>query len=121
MTLLYEELTEKILAAFYTVYNEFGHGYLEKIYGNAMIIELEAMGLSVQAQVPRAVRYRGQVVGEHYLDLVVEGVVVVEIKATETVSPAHEAQLLNYLRATGNRVSLLQVFGKKPEIRRKVI
>ena len=121
MTLLYEELTEKILAAFYTVYNEFGYGYLEKIFENAMIIELEMMGLSVQAQLPSDVYYRWQVVGEHFLDLVVEGVVVVEIKAAESVSLAHEAQLLNYLRATGNRVGLLLVFGKKPEFRRKVI
>lgn len=121
MALLYEGTTDKIIAAFYNVYNEFGYGFLEKLYEKAMIIELEAMGLSVECQVPKDVRYRGHIIGEHRLDLVVEGVVVVEIKAAETIVAAHEAQLLNYLRVTGHRVGLLLNFGRKPEIRRKVL
>lgn len=119
MSLLHEEITEKIIAAFYAVNNELGHGFLEKIYENALIIELQTMGLEVKAQVPVSVKYRGQVVGEHFLDLLVEGKVVVEIKAAESLVPAHEAQLINYLRATSLRVGLLLNFGKKPEFRRK--
>ncbi len=119
MGLLYEDVTEKIIAAFYTVNNELGHGFLEKIYENALIIELRSMGLDVKAQVPVAVKYRGQVVGDHQIDLLVEGKVVVEIKAAQSLVPAHEAQLINYLRATGLRVGLLLNFGKIPELRRK--
>ena len=119
MSLLYEDITEKIIAAFFAVNNELGHGFLEKIYENALIIELQTMGLQVRAQVPATVRYHGHIVGEHYLDLVVEDKVVVEIKAAESIVSAHEAQLINYLRATEMRVGLLLNFGKKPEFRRK--
>lgn len=120
MSLLHEEITDKILAAFYNVYNELGYGFLEKIYENAIVIELTSMGLEVQTQVPVTVRYRGQVVGEHQLDLLVDGKIVIELKAAESIASAHEAQLINYLRATGLKLGLLLNFGKKPEFRRKV-
>lgn len=121
MALLHEETTEKILGAFYEVYNTLGYGFLEKYYEKALIIELERLGLEVRTQVPVQVHYKGVFLGDHFLDLVVDDKVIVEIKAVELLVPAHEAQLLNYLRATGMRVGLLVNFGRRPEFRRKVL
>src|SRR5262252_1834016 len=114
------KLTESIIKAFYKVYNNLGHGFLEKVYENALVIELQSMGLSASQQ--RAVRifYNGQVVGNYFADLVVEELVIVELKAAAAIDKAHEAQLLNYLRATEMEVGLLLNFGLKPEFRRKV-
>jgi len=118
--LKHSELTESIIKAFYKVYNNLGHGFLEKVYENALVIELQSMGLSASQQ--RAVRifYNGQVVGNYFADLVVEELVIVELKAAAAIDKAHEAQLLNYLRATEMEVGLLLNFGLKPEFRRKV-
>ena len=118
--LKHSELTESIIKAFYKVYNNLGHGFLEKVYENALVIELQTMGLSASQQ--RAVRifYNGQVVGNYFADLVVEELVIVELKAAAAIDKAHEAQLLNYLRATEMEVGLLLNFGLKPEFRRKV-
>lgn len=121
MSLMHEETTELVLKAFYEVYNTLGYGFLEKYYEKAMIVELHALGLSVAQQVPAQIFYKGQWLGDHILDLVVDGKIVVEIKAMETLTNAHDAQLLNYLRATGMHVGLLLNFGKKPEFRRKIL
>ncbi len=118
--LLYADLTEQILQAFYTVYNTLGYGFLEKVYENALALELRCLGLNVKQQAPIRVYYRGQVVGEYFADLVVEGKVILELKAVESIAPAHEAQLVNYLRATGIPVGLLLNFGPKPQFRRRV-
>ena len=118
--LLYADLTEQILQAFYTVYNTLGYGFLEKVYENALALELRRLGLNVKQQAPIRVYYRGQVVGEYFADLVVEGKVILELKAVESIAPAHEAQLVNYLRATGIPVGLLLNFGPKPQFRRRV-
>jgi GxxExxY protein len=111
----HSEITEKILAAFYKVYNTLGYGFLEKVYENALAIELRGMGLRVVQQEPITVYYDGQVVGEYFADLTVEGRVLVEIKAARDLVAENEAQLLNYLKATPYEVGLLLNFGPKPQ------
>lgn len=113
-------LTDKIIRAFYTVYNTLGYGFLEKVYENALLIELRNCGLAAVAQYPVDVYYEEERVGIYFADILVENAVIVELKACEEISPAHEAQLTNYLRATPMEVGLLLNFGKKPEIKRRV-
>ncbi len=114
------DITGRTLRAFYTVYNTLGFGFLEKVYERAMIIELQRVGLHGRSQVPLKVHYFGQDVGDYFADLIIENVLVVELKAAESLSPEHEAQLLNYLRATDIEYGLLLNFGKTPQIKRKV-
>ncbi len=114
------EITDKILHAFYkVVYPQLGYGFLEKVYENALVIALTAMGLKAQQQVKITVYFQEQVVGEYFADLLVEDVVIVEIKAVSRLLAEHEAQLLNYLRATSYEVGLLLNFGPKPQFIRK--
>lgn len=116
----HKELTEKIIKAFYTVYNTLGYGFLEKVYVNALILELQKMGLEVAHNVQIQVYYVGQIVGEYFADLIVANAVILEIKAAEALASEHEAQLLNYLKATPYEVGLLLNFGPKPQIKRKI-
>lgn len=119
--LKHKEITDKILYAFFkVVYPALGFGFLEKVYENAMVIALREMGLKVEQQVKIVVYFAGQIVGEYYADLVVEGCVVVELKAVQTLLEEHDAQLLNYLRATEYEVGILLNFGPQPRFRRKV-
>jgi GxxExxY protein len=118
--MLHEELTEKIIAAFYKVYNTLGYGFLEKVYERAMCIELEKMGLEFENQKPIRVFYDGQNVGDFAADIVVEELVIAELKALEFLREDDEFQLINYLKATEMEVGLLFNFGKKPEFRRKI-
>ncbi len=120
MKLLHQDLTDEILSAFYDVYNELGYGFLEKVYQNSLYFELIARGFEVVAQKKIKVYYLGREVGEYYSDLVVENVVILELKAAETIVNEHVAQLLNYLRASDMEVGLVLNFGKKPEFARKV-
>ncbi|HEY6171948.1 MAG TPA: GxxExxY protein [Candidatus Kapabacteria bacterium] len=113
-------ITDKILRAYYTVYNQLGYGFLEKVYENALIIELRKEGLFVERQKPISVYYDNIIVGEYYADLVVDNSVIIELKAAEGLIPEHEAQLLNYLKATKIEVGLLLNFGPKAQFRRKV-
>jgi GxxExxY protein len=115
-----KELTEKIIGIFYKVFNALGYGFLEKVYENAMIIELERERVPVISQAPIKVSYEGKVVGEYFADMLVDGKVIVEIKAGHSLAPEHEAQLLNYLKATDAEVGLLLNFGPKPQVKRKV-
>jgi len=115
----YKELTHKIILVFYRVYNKLGYGFLEKVYENAMMIECRKEGISAVAQSPIKVFYENEVIGEYYADLLVENKIVVEIKAVKSLAEDHEAQLLNYLKATDIEVRLLLNFGPKPEIKRK--
>jgi GxxExxY protein len=116
----HQELTDRIICCFYTVYNQLGYGFLEKVYENAMLIELMKAGLKVRAQAPIVVKYGGLTVGEYQADLLIEELVIVELKATRTLAAEHQAQLLNYLRATKVEVGLLLNFGPKAEIKRLV-
>jgi len=93
-------ITEKILEAFFRVYNVLGYGFLEKVYENALLIELKKLGLPAVAQLPIRVFYDNMVVGEYFADLLVDNAIIIEIKAAKTIIPEHEAQLLNYLKAT---------------------
>lgn len=114
------ETTERIIKAFFKVYNTLGYGFLEKVYEKAMFIELRAMDLFVEKQKQIKVQYEGKEVGEYYADLIVANCVIVELKAAESLCEEHEFQLINYLKATEIEVGLLLNFGKKPELKRKV-
>lgn len=115
----HKDLSEKIIKAFYTVYNTLGYGFLEKVYRNAMTIEIQKLGLNVVPESKITVYYQNQIVGEYFADLVVEDTIIVELKATSTLSEDHKAQLLNYLKATSYEVGLLFNFGPKAEFARK--
>jgi len=117
---LHQDLTEKIIKAYYNVYNELGYGFLEKVYENALMIELKSLGLNCEKQKPISVSFKGYNVGEYFADIIVENKVIVELKAAEGLVEEHEAQLLNYLRATEIEVGLLFNFGKKPQFKRKI-
>ncbi|MBN2389151.1 MAG: GxxExxY protein [Anaerolineae bacterium] len=106
-----EGLTEKIIGCAFKMHNTLGPGYLEKVYENAMCIELAKQGLQVRQQQPVTVRYEGQVVGEYLVDLWVEDRIIVELKAVQALTKAHEAQVVNYLTATGTDIGLLINFG----------
>ena len=113
-------ITKEIIGAFYSVYNSLGYGFLEKVYENALFIELKSLGLSVTKQERLKVYYENEEVGEYFADMVVDECVVVELKAADSLCKEHETQLINYLKATGIEVGLLLNFGKKPEFKRKV-
>jgi len=116
----HSELTDKIINAFYRVYNTLGYGFLEKVYENALVHELRKKGLKVVQQYPIKVKYDGVIVGDYYADLLVENLIIVELKSCEDIDPRHEAQLTNYLKATPIEVGLLLNFGPQPKIRRKI-
>ena len=115
------EITEKVIACIFEVSNRLGCGYLEKLYENAMLVELAHCGLKARAQEPLKIFYRGALIGEYFADLLVEDVVIVEIKAVKNLDEIHTAQCLNYLKGTGIKVCLLVNFAKpKVEIKRLV-
>jgi GxxExxY protein len=119
--MLHEGLTRQVIGAAYTVYNELGSGFLESVYEKCMAIELRDAGHDVLTQHPIKVQYKGHVVGEFFADLYIDGRVIAELKAVRTLLPVHEAQLVNYLRATGIDVGILLNFADaKVEVRRKL-
>ena len=120
MKLLHKELTQDIIKTFYDVYNELGWGFLEKVYQNALFLELKSRGFKVEAQKQIKVFYKNQFVGEYYEDIVVNDKIILELKAAETLIEVYEWQLLNYLKATNIEVGLLLNFGNKPQFKRKV-
>ncbi len=117
--MLHGEITQRIIRAFYDVYNTLGYGFLERVYENALKRELESSGMRVDQQVKIDVFYEGAQVGTYRADLVVEHSVIVEIKSSEGLRPEHAAQLTNYLRATRCEVGLLLNFGKRAEFERR--
>ena len=117
----HSEITGLILKAFFKVYNTLGYGFLEKVYENAMLIELRKLGLKCSNQLPVEVFYDNQVVGDYIADILVEELVIVELKAIEILAPIHEAILVNYLRGTELEVGLLLNFGPKPQYKRRVL
>lgn len=118
---LYSDLTEKIIGCAYRVFDKLGSGFLEKVYENALKIELEKNGLKVVQQYPIKVFYDGIPVGEYFADLLIEDKIILELKAATELSKAHETQLINYLRSTGYQVGILINFGDTLTIRRKVM
>ncbi|MGC9375775.1 MAG: GxxExxY protein [Bacteroidales bacterium] len=117
---LHKELSNKIIGAFYNVYNNLGFGFLEKVYENALLFELKKMHLKCEKQKPISVKYYGITVGEYFADIIVENKIIIELKATENICEEHELQLINYLKATEIEIGLLLNFGKKPEFKRKI-
>jgi GxxExxY protein len=118
--LKHEALTEKIIGIFYDVYNELGHGFLEAVYRNSMAIAFSECGLKSEQEVPVPVWFRGERIGLYRADLIVEHLVLVELKSARTLESCHEAQLLHYLRATEVEIGLLLNFGLRPQFRRLV-
>lgn len=116
----HSEITEKIIAAAYTVHKQLGYGFMEKVYKNALLIELENLPFKCKAEVPMQVFYQNRLVGEFFADIIVEDKVVVETKAVSKIDPMHEVQLVNYLKASNIEVGLLINFGKSVEIKRKI-
>jgi GxxExxY protein len=114
----HEDVTRRIIGAFFDVYNELGYGFLESVYREAMVVALEESGLQVEKEFVLEARFRGKVIGQFKADLIVNGCVIVELKATRELVSAHEAQTLNYLRAGVLEVALLFNFGPKPQVRR---
>jgi len=115
----YEKITGKIINCAYEVHNNLGYGFLEKVYENALLYELEKDQMKVEQQKPIEVYYDGQIVGEYFCDLLVENKVVVELKSVERIEKIHEVQVVNYLHATNKELGLLINFGKSVEVKRK--
>ena len=119
--MLREDLTDPTIGGFYDVYHELGPGFLESVYEGAMVVALRLRGLHAERQVPAVVRYAGEPVGKFFADLVVENAILLELKACRAIDPAHEAQVVNYLRATRLEVGLILHFGPKPAVRRLIL
>ena len=117
---LHNKLTNIIIRAFFSVYNELGFGFLENVYQNALFLELLNNQLKVEAQKVIKVYYKENIVGNYKADLIVNDIIIVELKAVEYLVEEHELQLINYLKASNIEIGLLLNFGKKPEIRRKI-
>lgn len=118
--MIHKDKTDKIINAFYTVYNRLGYGFLEKVYHNALLIELQNMDFEVRSQYPIKVYYEDYEVGEYYADILVDDCIIIENKAMEALREEHEYQLINYLKATDIEIGLLFNFGKKPDFKRKI-
>jgi GxxExxY protein len=119
-SLLHKDITEEIISAYYFVYNELGFGFLEKVYENAMIIELKSRGFKVESQKIVKVHFKDSIVGEYFADIIVDDKIILELKSCEALVPEHEVQLFNYLKATNIEVGLLFNFGKRAAFKRKV-
>jgi GxxExxY protein len=118
--LRHSELSKKIIAAAYTVHKELGYGFVEKVYKNALAIELQEMGVKCNVEVPLKVLYHEKTVGDYYADMIVDDKIIVEFKAVSEIEPIHEVQLVNYLKATGLQVGLLINFGQSVKVKRRI-
>ena len=116
----HQHKTQQIIEAFYKVYNTLGYGFLERVYENALLIELKEMGYECDLQYPVKVYYNEQQVGDYYADILVDNCIILELKASKALCEENEYQLINYLKATDIEVGLLFNFGKKPEFKRKI-
>jgi GxxExxY protein len=117
----HQDITEKIIGAAYKVHNTLGSGFLDKVYQNSLAIELRSFDFLFDIEKPIKVYYRGEIVGDYIADIIVDGKVILEIKAIKELSSIHEVQLVNYLKATGIEVGLLINFGKSVQIKRRVM
>ena len=116
----HSDITNRIIKCYYAVYNTLGFGFLEKVYEKALLLELKKSGLVCSPQYPIDVYYDEINVGQYFADIIVNECVIIEIKAAEALCEEHEAQLVNYLKATNIEVGLLLNFGKQAEFKRKV-
>lgn len=117
---LFKEETDKIIGAFYKVYRTLGYGFLERVYQNALFFELQEMEFKCDPQYPIPVYYQGKLVGEYIADIIVNDSIILELKAVKELCDEHEAQLLNYLKATKIELGLLLNFGVHPQVKRKI-
>ena len=117
----HQELTGKIIECAFKVHRNLGFGFLESVYRNALMIELAKVGLVTEMEKNLQVHYDGQMIGDFIADVIVENKIILELKCIKQINPVHEAQLVNYLKATGIEVGLLINFGEKLEIKRKVL
>jgi GxxExxY protein len=118
--LKHEDLSKKIIAAAYNVHKELGYGFLEKVYKNALAVELGETGVKCDVEVPLKVLYHGKTVGDYYADMIVDDKIIVEVKALSELEPIHEVQLVNYLKATALHVGLLINFGQSVKVKRRI-
>lgn len=116
--LLYENLSNKIIRAYYNVLDNLGEGFLEKVYENAMCIELEEMGIPFEQQKAMSVTYKGHIIGDYVADIVVDNKIILELKAIPLLTAKNTAQLINYLAITGHKVGYLLNFGENSEYKR---
>ena len=116
----HKDLTERIIGAAFDVHNELGAGFVEKVYENALAIELRKRGFKVEQQKPVRVEYQGESVGEFVADLIIDDTVLVEVKSVKSLTPENESKLIHYLKATGIEIGLLINFGESVDIRRKI-
>ena len=116
----HSDITKEIIGAAYEVHNTLGSGFLEKVYQNALMVELKLRKIGAESEKPITVQYRGEMVGNYIADIVVEDKIIVEVKAIKALSEIHEVQLVNYLTATGIEVGLLLNFGKSVEVKRRI-
>ena len=116
----HSDITKEVIGAAFEVHNTLGSGFLEKVYQNALMVELKLRKIGAEAEKPITVHYRGEMVGNYIADIVVEDKIIVEIKAIKALSEIHEVQLVNYLTATGIEVGLLLNFGKSVEVKRRI-
>ena len=120
MIVKHADVTQAVIGLFYQVYNVLGYGFLEGVYSNAMALAGRKLGLEILREVPICVRFEGSIVGKYYADMVVNHAVIAEVKACRSLAEEHEAQLLNYLKATEFEVGLLLNFGPRAQIKRLV-
>lgn len=118
--MIHQETSSLIISCFYKVYNSLGFGFLEKVYENALYLELINHGLNCSKQFPVPVFYEGIEVGLYYADIIVNNEIIIELKAAEALVEEHEFKLINYLKATNIEIGLLLNFGKEPQIKRKI-
>lgn len=118
---LHKELTDRVIGCSFKVHKELGAGFLEKVYQNALAIELKEAGIFFEQECPLNVSYRGFIVGEYVPDFIIDRKVIVELKAVSMLSSPHEVQLVNYLKATGLNIGLLINFGKSVAIKRRIL
>ncbi|MEM7114502.1 MAG: GxxExxY protein [Chloroflexota bacterium] len=119
-TLLHQDLAKVVIGCFYTVYNTLGYGFLEKVYENALVIELRQKGLTVQQQFPIEVFYKGDTVGKYFADLLIEDKIILELKAAKIIAQSHLVQLQNYLKASQIELGFVFNFGPQPKFERRI-
>ncbi len=117
----HSDLSDKIIKVFYEIHNELGYGFSERVYQKALGIALRQIGLKVEEQLPIKIYFRGQEIGEYFADMVVNDVILIELKAVGQIVEEHEAQLLNYLKSTKIEVGYVMNFGKSAVFKRKVL
>jgi GxxExxY protein len=118
--LKHRELSEKVIAAAYAVHKELGHVFVEKVYKNALAVELQEKGIKCSLEIPLRVLYHEKTVGEYCIDMIIDDKIIVEVKAVSDLAPIHEVQLVNYLKATGLQIGLLINFGESVKVKRRI-